>query len=67
MKRLTREEMMENENNYCIVSVNDKDDILFIGTKEECNSKFNSVIDNEDNNDAPECYTIADNDFYSDM
>jgi hypothetical protein len=67
MKDLTRENMMNNESNFCIVSVNNKDDILFIGTKEDCISVFHSVVNDDNNNDVPDCYTIADYEFYSEM
>lgn len=67
MKTLTRAKMMSDENNFCIVSLNDKDDILFIGTEEECDSKFNSIIEDKDNNDLAECYTICNYEFYENL
>lgn len=67
METLTKKEMISNDNNYCIVSINNKDDILFIGTKLECESKYLTLIEDENNNDTPECYTIADYQFYLNM
>jgi len=62
-----RNEMMGNENNYCIVNTNDRDDILFVGTKEECISCFYSKIEQEDNNGVATDYTIADYEFYCEL